>query len=187
MYYQKSDCGEGEGGHGSQRAQEKSWRHLTSVKDFKFNKQKKLDEKVISMSPSQPYLQVHRNLRSQYHGPKQWIFSGLRNSILNSLQVTKHLKHFSMCSQNSFYCFRYPKRGQRLVLTNNKQVQVDCVSNSSIQVTYSCWPAKFNGHGRVIVADAILVPSAHLDNTNRSILTWKNFFHSYQMPLTVWK
>ena len=57
----------------------------------------------------------------------------------------------SMCSQNALlYWFRYSRGGNRLVLTKNKQVQVDCVSNSSFWVTYSCWPAKFNGHSRVI-------------------------------------
>ena len=81
-----------------------------------------------------------------------------------------------MCSQNSLFdFFQCPTRGSTWNLQNNKQVQVDSLSRSFLYVTYSGWPATFNGCHWV---DKLRSPSAHLEYAHLSILTRENFYHS---------
>ena len=89
-----------------------------------------------------------------------------------------------MCSQNSlFVFFQCPTRGSTWNLQNNKQVQVDRLSRSFLYVTYSGWPATFNGCHWV---DKLLTPCAHLEYAQLSILTRENFYHATKLPLTTW-
>ena len=110
------------------------------------------------------------------------MFLSARNSVLNPVQETEHFSHFSMCSQNSlFELFQSPTRGSTCNLQNNKQVQVDRLSRSSLYVTYSGWPATFN---RCHWVDKLLTPCVHLEYAHLSILTREKFYHSTKMPLT---
>ena len=110
------------------------------------------------------------------------MFLSARNSVLNPVQETEHFSHFSMCSQNSlFELFQSPTRGSTWNLQNNKQVQVDRLSRSSLYVTYSGWPATFN---RCHWVDKLLTPCVHLEYAHLSILTGEKFYHSTKMPLT---
>ena len=112
------------------------------------------------------------------------MFLSARNSVLYPVQETEHFSHFSMCSQNSLFdLFQCPTRGSTWNLQNNKQVQVDRLSRSSLYVTYSDWPATFNGCHWV---DKLHTPCAHLEYAHLSILTRENFYHSTKMLLTTW-
>ena len=57
-----------------------------------------------------------------------WIFQGARNSIQNPVQHQKHCSHFEALTKLLIPLVPVPHTGVRLALTNNKQVQVNCVS-----------------------------------------------------------
>ena len=71
------------------------------------------------------------------------------------------------------------------IFTNNKQVLVDRLSISSLNVTYSGWPAKFNGCSRYIGGHSTY-PFCSLGKHAPVHPGLGNFYHSTQTPLTTW-
>ena len=90
------------------------------------------------------------------------------------------------CAHKILYSTCPSSRYQLLAVTNNKNVLVDRLSICSLNVTYSGWPAKFNGRGRFIGGHSTQYPLCSLGKNAPVHPELGNVYHSTQTPLTTW-
>ena len=97
----------------------------------------------------------------------------------------RNIKGIFPCAHKILYSTCSSSRDYLLAFTNNKQVLVDRLSLSSLNVTYSGWPAKFKGRSRFIGGHSTY-SLCSLGKHAPVHPDLGNIYYSTQTPLTTW-